>query len=101
MKNVTPDKKTAAKTAVEDLARNSSVISDPCQLTERGAENLELEKGTSGSPSDTIAIAHVNQGVDSQSNNELVPVSDAEMRRQEQAATKAQAVFRGYLVNIL
>ncbi|KAI3452331.1 hypothetical protein Pfo_008996 [Paulownia fortunei] len=96
-KNVTPDKKTSVKTPVEDLARNSPVISDPFQLTERGAENLELEKGTSGSPCDTIALSPVNQGVDSQNNNVSVPVSDAEMRRQEQAATKAQAAFRGYL----
>ncbi|KAK4393083.1 Ubiquitin-conjugating enzyme E2 2 [Sesamum angolense] len=34
---------------------------------------------------------------DSQSNDAFPPVDDAEMRRQDQAATKAQAAFRGYL----
>ncbi|KAK6155115.1 hypothetical protein DH2020_009363 [Rehmannia glutinosa] len=97
MKNVTPDKKTAVKTPVEDLPPNTTVISDSYQLTERGVETLELEKGTSGSPCDTLALSPVNQCVDSQSNNVLIPVVDAEMERQEQAATKTQAVFRGYL----
>lgn len=94
-KNVTPDKKTAVKTPVEDTARDSSFIPD--QVTERGAEILELEKGTSGSQCDGGGVAYVDQGIDSPNNNELVPVSDEERRRQEQAATKAQASFRGYL----
>lgn len=98
MKNVTTDKKNGAKTPIEDLARDSSVISDPFQLTERGTESMELENGISGSQCDAIAVAHVDQGVDSQSNDELVPVSDDEMRKQDQAATKTQAAFRGYLV---
>ncbi|KAH6774506.1 hypothetical protein C2S51_012910 [Perilla frutescens var. frutescens] len=94
-KNVTPDKKTAVKTPVEDPARDSSFIPD--QLTERGAEILELEKGTSGSQCDAAGVAYVDQGIDSPNNNELFPVSDEERRRQEEAATKAQASFRGYL----
>lgn len=92
MKNVTPNK----RTAVEDPARDSSFIPD--QLTERGAENLELEKGTSGSQFDAVGVAYVDQGIDSPKNNDLVLVSDDEKRRQEQAATQAQAAFRGYLV---
>lgn len=90
-KNVTPNK----KTPVEDPARDSSFIPD--QLTERGAENLELEKGTSGSQCDAVGVAYVDQGIDSPKHSDLVPVSDDERRRQEQAATQAQAAFRGYL----
>ncbi|KAG8384722.1 hypothetical protein BUALT_Bualt04G0147800 [Buddleja alternifolia] len=92
-KNVTPDKKTAVKTVVDDLAGNSPVISDPCQFTDRDTESLELEKGAS----DSIASLSLDPNVDSQSNLTSIPISDAERRRLEQAATKAQAAFRGYL----
>lgn len=95
VKNVTSNKKTPA----EDPARDSSFISD--QLTERGAENLELEKGTSGSQCDAVAVAYVDQGIDSPNDNDLVPVSDDKRRKQEQAATQAQAAFRGYLVSFV
>ncbi|EYU34101.1 hypothetical protein ABFS82_08G020900 [Erythranthe guttata] len=94
-KNVTPDKRTGQKTPAEDLPGNSPVISDPHprQITERDMENLELEKATSGSPCDAIALSPVNL----QNSNSAVAVSDAEMTKQEEAATKAQAAFRGYL----
>ncbi|KAK4417684.1 protein IQ-DOMAIN 31 [Sesamum alatum] len=94
-RNVAADQKTSPKTPVEDQAGKSPVISDTCQLTERGVETLQVEKGTS--PCDSVGSSPVHQGVDSQSNDAFPPVDDAEMRRQEQAATKAQAAFRGYL----
>ncbi|KAL1538672.1 protein IQ-DOMAIN 31-like [Salvia divinorum] len=94
-KNGTPDKKGALKSPVEDPARDSSFIPD--QLTERGVEKLDLEKGTSASQCDAVGVAYVDQGIDSPKNDELAPVSDEEAKRQEQAATKTQAVFRGYL----
>lgn len=93
MQNATLDRKAAAKAPVEDLA--DPVISNPVQLTDKGAETVGLEKGTSGTPGGNIAV---DQGLESQSNFVPVPVSDDEMRRQHQAATKVQAVFRGYLV---
>ncbi|KAL6520362.1 hypothetical protein OROMI_032542 [Orobanche minor] len=98
-KNVTPDKLKADKAPVEDISPDSPVISDPYPLTESGVETLlELEKGTSGPQCDAIlGLSPVNQGVDSQSNNGLVPVGDADMTRQEQAAAKVQAAFRSYL----
>ncbi|KAL0450579.1 UNVERIFIED_CONTAM: protein IQ-DOMAIN 31 [Sesamum latifolium] len=95
MKNVVPDKRTSPKTPLEDQAGKSPVISDSCQLTESAVETLQVEKGTS--PCDSITSSPVHQGVDSQSNDAFPPVDDAEMRRQDQAATKAQAAFRGYL----
>ncbi|KAK4409880.1 protein IQ-DOMAIN 31 [Sesamum angolense] len=97
MQNVTFDKKAAAKTPAEDLGGNSPVISDPCQVTDKGPENVELEKGTSGIESSTVASLPVNQDLESHSKFVPVQVSDAEMQRQGQAATKAQAAFRGYL----
>lgn len=96
-KNVTSDKKAPAKTPAEDLGENSPVISDPCQVTDKGPENVELEKGTSGVLSSTVASLPVNQDLESHSNFVPVQVSDAEMLRQGQAARKAQAAFRGYL----
>lgn len=96
MKNGTPDKKSVGKTPHEDPARDSSFIPD--QLAERGVENLELEQGLSGSQGGAVGVGYVDQGIDSPKNEELAPVSDEEMRRQEEAATKTQAVFRGYLV---
>lgn len=98
MQNATPDRNATAKTPAEDLAGNFPVISNPCQFTDKGAENMELEKGTSGTSGGSIALSPVDHGLESQSNFVSVPVSVDEMRRQGQAATKAQAVFRGYLV---
>ncbi|KAL6552980.1 hypothetical protein OROGR_006822 [Orobanche gracilis] len=98
-KNVTPDKLKADKAPIEDISPDSPVISDPYPLTESGVETLlELERGTSGPQCDAIlGLSPVNQGVDSQSNNGLVPVGDADITRQEQAAAKVQAAFRSYL----
>lgn len=96
VQNDTVYRKAATKPPVEDLA--NPIISNPIQLTDNGAQNLELEKGTSGTPGGTTASLPVDQGLVSQSNFVPVPVSDDEMRRQHQSATKVQAVFRGYLV---
>lgn len=99
-KNVAPYTKAAApKTPVEDLSGNSPVISDPYPITtNRGSDNLELEKGTPEFEFDTIALSSpVEQIVDSQNDNAPLPVGDAETRRQEHAATVAQSAFRGYL----
>ncbi|XP_051140449.1 protein IQ-DOMAIN 31-like [Andrographis paniculata] len=91
--------KSASKTpaAAPDQSGNAPVISDP----ERGVENLEIEKGSSALISDatalSLSLSPGDQTVVSPSNNMSAPVSDAEARRQEQAATVAQAAFRGYL----
>ncbi|GFP79256.1 protein iq-domain 31 [Phtheirospermum japonicum] len=93
-KNVTAGKKTVTKTPVEDLSRNSPVISDPYPLTEIGVETLDLQNGAH---CDTTALSPVNQDVNSQINNMSIPVIDTEVTRLDQAAAKAQAAFRGYL----
>ncbi|KZV46335.1 protein IQ-DOMAIN 31-like [Dorcoceras hygrometricum] len=93
---VSPHEKAAAKSQVENQAGKSAVITDlPPQLTDRNAEDVEIVKGTSGASCDAKQYSG-NQDVDSQSNIP-VPVDETEMRRQEHAATIAQAAFRGYL----
>ncbi|KAL2499976.1 Protein IQ-DOMAIN 31 [Abeliophyllum distichum] len=73
-KDVTAGKRAAAPTG--HFAVNLPLVSDrPYQATDTGAGNPEYDRGTAGSNSS----------------------DDAEIRRQEQAATKAQAAFRGYL----
>ncbi|XP_073310424.1 protein IQ-DOMAIN 29-like isoform X2 [Primulina huaijiensis] len=88
--------KAAAKSHVENQAGKSAAITDmPSQLTVGNAEDMEIAKDKPGAHCDATQYSG-NQGLDSQSNS-LVPVDDAEMRRQEHAATIAQAAFRGYL----
>ncbi|XP_022858195.1 protein IQ-DOMAIN 31-like isoform X2 [Olea europaea var. sylvestris] len=91
--------KAAAKMPVEDLSANSLASLDlPNQVTDRGRNNVEFEKGTTaGAPCDDADFLTANQGVDTQSTLDLNSIDTAELRRQEEAATKAQAAFRGYL----
>ncbi|XP_031108333.1 protein IQ-DOMAIN 31-like isoform X2 [Ipomoea triloba] len=75
-KDAATDKSTAKKVPVSDLVEDPPVIPDSSSHNiNRGEEKTELDKGTTTG----------------------LPVDDAELQRQEQAATKAQAVFRGYL----
>ncbi|PIN19674.1 hypothetical protein CDL12_07651 [Handroanthus impetiginosus] len=94
-KNATPGKKAAGKTSAEHLAENTPIVSDPYRPADKGVGNTEFEKATSGVPHDSIVSA--NHSSESESTFVPVPVDDAEMRRRVEAATKAQAAFRGYL----
>ncbi|XP_073152201.1 protein IQ-DOMAIN 29-like isoform X2 [Henckelia pumila] len=89
--------KAAANTPVEKPAGDSSLVTDPPLLTSRDAENTGFGKGVSGTPYDSTGLYPGNQDVDLQSNFVPVPPGDVEMIRQEKAATKTQAAFRGYL----
>ncbi|GER35805.1 IQ domain-containing protein [Striga asiatica] len=89
-KNVTPDKKTAVKTPLEDLP-------DPYQLSDREVNNtLELEKEPSASAIEAISSSPANQDLESKNENGSAIVSDTD-RNQDLAAAKVQAAFRGYL----
>lgn len=101
MKNFTAEKRTAAPTG--DLTVNPLLVSDlPYQATDRGAENPEYDKGTPANlPCETAALAHIDQSLGLQGIVGPNSSDDAEIRRQEQAATKAQAAFRGYMVMLL
>ncbi|XP_059670308.1 protein IQ-DOMAIN 31-like [Cornus florida] len=79
-KDATIEKKVSvfAKAPSEYLSADPPVISDlPPQTTDRGGENTQFDNGTT------------TMGLNSENN--------AETARQEKAATKAQAAFRGYL----
>ncbi|XP_075510678.1 protein IQ-DOMAIN 31-like isoform X1 [Primulina tabacum] len=89
--------KAAANTQLEKVAGDSSLVTDSPQLTSRDAENTGFGKGASGTPYVSTGSYPGNQDVDLQSNYVPVPSGDSEMIRQEQAATKTQAAFRGYL----
>lgn len=95
MKNVTAEKR--ADVPMGDLAVNLLLVSDlPYQVDDRGANNLEYGKGTPASlPCETAALLPIDRSVDSQG---IDSSDDAEIRKQVQAATKAQVDFRGYMV---
>lgn len=100
VKDAATDKSTAKKVPVSDLVEDPPVIPDSSSHNiDRGEEKTELDKGTTtGLPGDSVVLSSVAQGVDSQLTLGTVSVDDAELQRQDKAATKAQAVFRGYLV---
>lgn len=75
------------------------VISNlPPQTTYRSDENTELERGISASLSFDAVSLPANQGADTEGVVVLNSANNAELIRQDQAATKAQAAVRGYLV---
>uniref|UniRef100_A0A5B7AVM4 DUF4005 domain-containing protein n=1 Tax=Davidia involucrata TaxID=16924 RepID=A0A5B7AVM4_DAVIN len=100
-KNATIAKKTpiAAKALPGDLAIDPPVISEFApQITDRSGENAEFEKGTAANLAfDAVVSLPGKQGADIEATMGLNSAHNAEITRQEQAATKAQAAFRGYL----
>ncbi|KAF8399431.1 hypothetical protein HHK36_015296 [Tetracentron sinense] len=74
------------------------LISHPTPGTTDRGGNSELENGLASSlPCDGVVLLSVNQNADTQGTTGLRSPNDPERIRQEQAATKAQAAFRGYL----
>ncbi|OIT34158.1 PREDICTED: protein IQ-DOMAIN 31-like [Nicotiana attenuata] len=91
-KDISGEKRFVTKAFVGDLAPNP-----PIQNVDRGSETA-VEKGTSiGIICDSAALSSVIQDIESQVTNGALSADDAEFKRLEQAATKAQAAFRGYL----
>lgn len=64
MKNVKIEKNAAAKTPTQDLYVNSQAgLGLPSQVTDRCANNVEFEKGTTaGALCDNAGLLTVNQG---------------------------------------
>lgn len=80
----------AAKAPSGDLALDSLVISDPLpQAIDTSGEALSDKSSSVNLPSDAGADGRGTAGFNAE--------NDAELTRQEEAATKAQAAFRGYL----
>ncbi|EEF52142.1 protein IQ-DOMAIN 30 [Ricinus communis] len=88
----------AAK-ALEDDAISAPVISHPIPVpTVRSERHLELEsQETADLPHNGSVSLPENQDANFQGSTPQVALSDDERRRLEEAATLAQAAFRGYL----
>jgi hypothetical protein len=81
-----------------DLAVNPSVISNVALHTSNRIEE-NSEKGLSANlPHDAVVSFPGKQGAHTKGTMGLDSPGSAEVTRHEQAATKAQAAFRGYLV---
>nr|XP_043632270.1 protein IQ-DOMAIN 31-like [Erigeron canadensis]XP_043632271.1 protein IQ-DOMAIN 31-like [Erigeron canadensis] len=92
-KDVTAEIKTAVagKAETRDFGADPMVISSPVRpVIASSGENTEMENNSSVNLMPDTA-EHIGSPVD------LNPVSGEELIRLEQAATKAQAAFRGYL----
>lgn len=82
------------------LAGNSRVISEPVLVSTSNNEIIpNLEKGTpSNLVGDGVVLSATSQDAEKQESGGYEASNDAEKFREEQAAIKAQASFRGYLV---
>ncbi|KAJ8546072.1 hypothetical protein K7X08_018655 [Anisodus acutangulus] len=96
-KDVTADKKSTAKAPLGDLSLNSPTLDPAVQNFDNGGEEAGLEKGTSTDfACETASVSSATHDID-QLVKGAIATDDAELKRQEHAATKAQAAFRGYL----
>ncbi|XP_062151224.1 protein IQ-DOMAIN 31-like isoform X2 [Alnus glutinosa] len=87
----------ACKAVSSDLAVNPSVISNVALHTSNRIEE-NSEKGLSANlPHDAVVSFPGKQGAHTKGTMGLDSPGSAEVTRHEQAATKAQAAFRGYL----
>ncbi|KAK4367527.1 hypothetical protein RND71_011319 [Anisodus tanguticus] len=95
--DVTADKKSTAKAALGDLSLNSPTLDPPVQNFDNDGEEAGLEKGTSTDfACETASLSSATHDIDPLVKG-AIATDDAELKRQEHAATKAQAAFRGYL----
>ncbi|CAN4082573.1 unnamed protein product [Withania somnifera] len=91
------EKKSSAKAPLGDLSLNSSTLDPPVQNFGGGDDQSGLEKGTSTDfACETTSLSSVTHDIDPHVKG-AISTDDAELKRQEHAATKAQAAFRGYL----
>nr|XP_043615299.1 protein IQ-DOMAIN 31-like isoform X2 [Erigeron canadensis] len=90
-KDATLEKNASIKSQSKDIGADSTVISSPVHhVISFSSGNTQLEKSSSANlMHDTADNIRSNLGLDAASDDELI--------RLEQAATKAQAAFRGYL----
>lgn len=94
LKDTPLDKKTSVtiNSHSKDLDANSTVITSPVRhVINLSGENTQLEKSSSANLiNDTAENVRNTMGLNAANDDELI--------RLDQAATKAQAAFRGYLV---
>ncbi|KAL6851661.1 hypothetical protein ACP4OV_020225 [Aristida adscensionis] len=80
------------------FSESSPVISEPVLVSSHHNENVqEVAKGVNSSVQVESAVQDVNQDLEKQGTGVSDVSNDPERLREEQAAVKAQAAFRGYL----
>jgi hypothetical protein len=89
----------ACKAVPGDLAANPSVISDVALHTSNRIEENSEKGVTVNLAHDAVVSIPGKQGACTEGTTGLDSADSAEIAKQEQAATKAQAAFRGYLVS--
>lgn len=103
MKKSTTNKEAtiACKAVSGDLSANPSVVSDVALHTLNRIEEKSEIGVTANLPHDAVVSMPAKQGAHTEGTMGLDSAGSAEITRQEQAATKAQAAFKGYLVTFL
>ncbi|RCV16781.1 hypothetical protein SETIT_3G165400v2 [Setaria italica] len=80
------------------FSESSPVISEPVLVSAHNNEAVrEVPKGENSSVQGEVAVPDVNQDLEKHDTVGSDASNDAERLREEQAAVKAQAAFRGYL----
>lgn len=98
MKDASGEKISSAKAPVGDLSIDSPSLDLPVQNFDNGGDQAGLEKGTSTDfACETASLSSATHDIEPPVNG-TTSSDDAELKRQEHAATIAQAAFRGYLV---
>lgn len=98
MKDASGEKISSAKAPVGDLSLDSPSLDLPVQNFDNGGDQAGLEKGTSTDfACETASLSSATHDIEPHVNG-TISTDDAELKRQEHAATIAQAAFRGYLV---
>lgn len=89
----------AVKAHAGDLALDPSVVSVPAlHTTDQSGGNPVLEGATTDNSPHDVVSSPGNQDVVADEKVELELPNNDEITKLEEAATKAQAAFRGYLV---
>ncbi|TMX00443.1 hypothetical protein EJD97_000819 [Solanum chilense] len=96
-KDASGEKISSAKAPVGDLSLDSPSLDLPVQNFDNGGDQAGLEKGTSTDfACETASLSSATHDIEPHVNG-TTSTDDAELKRQEHAATIAQAAFRGYL----
>ncbi|KAH0751176.1 hypothetical protein KY290_030408 [Solanum tuberosum] len=96
-KDASGEKISSAKAPVGDLSLDSPSLDLPVQNFDNGGDQAGLEKGTSTDfACETASLSSATHDIEPHVNG-TISTDDAELKRQEHAATIAQAAFRGYL----
>jgi len=84
------------------FSESSPVISEPVLVSAHNNETArEVAKGENSSVQEEVPVTDVSQDLEKQGTVGSDTSNDAERSREEQAAVKAQAAFRGYLVTFV